>query len=276
MEGGARIMDVARERGERRERADEEMMMTMSHLFLLHFDTLRNPSNRCSPPSTCFCRSDSKHATSNDSAATVRCYALSFGVCCCLIRWRIELLVNPSSCKCRCCSLLAQTAGHNAAACPTAGSPTCYNCGQQGHVSAQCGMEAQPKTCYRCNETGHISRECPNSAPAGAIGGAGGECYKCGQPGHIARSCPTAGGFGGPRGGFGGAGARTCYNCGGVGHLSRDCTSASGANAGGQRCYNCNETGHISRECPKPQTKSCYKCGSPDHLAAACTGEATA
>ncbi|PWN49534.1 hypothetical protein IE53DRAFT_138595 [Violaceomyces palustris] len=136
------------------------------------------------------------------------------------------------------------------------------DCGQQGHVSAQCGMEAAPKTCYRCNETGHISRDCPQAPEAGAGGfggrqafGSSGDCYKCGQPGHIARSCPTAGGFGGARGAFS-SGGRTCYNCGGVGHLSRECTSAGGAT--GSRCYNCNETGHISRECPKPAQKSCY------------------
>ncbi|PWZ00861.1 hypothetical protein BCV70DRAFT_216206 [Testicularia cyperi] len=225
--------------------------------------------------------------------------------------------------------------GHNAAACPTSGTPSWYvdtlaqlkaatatataafpsaasiltnHCGQQGHISAQCGMEAQPKTCYKCNEAGHISRECPSNPAPSFGGGSGGDCYKCGQPGHIARSCPTAGGFGGSaRGAFGGN-SRSCYNCGGVGHISRDCTSAPSAGAGagaggaggygGQRCYNCNESGHISRECPKPQSKSCYlqkmhvgtdwklvnptslsllpssqhaqKCGSGDHLAAAC------
>ncbi|GAK62729.1 zinc knuckle domain protein [Moesziomyces antarcticus] len=145
------------------------------------------------------------------------------------------------------------------------------DCGQQGHISSQCGMEAQPKTCYKCNETGHISRDCPSN-PAPSSGGAGGECYKCGQHGHIARACPTGGNAGGA---FGGSrGGRSCYNCGGFGHLSRDCTSApsggSGAGYGGQRCYNCNETGHLSRDCPKPQTKSCYRCGAEDHLSAAC------
>ncbi|KAH9814670.1 hypothetical protein DFH28DRAFT_1082841 [Melampsora americana] len=43
-----------------------------------------------------------------------------------------------------------------AAACPKAGTPCCYNCGADGHISKDCSSAPVPKNCYNCGESGHI------------------------------------------------------------------------------------------------------------------------
>nr|XP_020167272.1 basic proline-rich protein-like [Aegilops tauschii subsp. strangulata] len=40
----------------------------------------------------------------------------------------------------------------------------CYNCGEEGHISAKC---RNPTKCVRCNGQGHIAREC--SSPRSSL-----------------------------------------------------------------------------------------------------------
>jgi len=72
----------------------------------------------------------------------------------------------------------------------------CFNCGQPGHVKADCKKE---KICYTCGEQGHLSRDCPNDEE---------RCLRCGQYGHKAQDCSSG---------------KLCFKCGQPGHLARFC-----------------------------------------------------
>lgn len=85
--------------------------------------------------------------------------------------------------------------------------------GSRGRGRGRGGGRVGSRSCFNCGEEGHMSREC--SKPKAGGGGRGGTrtCYKCGEEGHMSREC-TKGGSGG---------GRSCFNCGEQGHMSREC-----------------------------------------------------
>lgn len=46
--------------------------------------------------------------------------------------------------------LLTRPAGHNAKTCPSLGVPTCYDCGQPGHISKEVGWILSPLSARSC------------------------------------------------------------------------------------------------------------------------------
>lgn len=81
------------------------------------------------------------------------------------------------------------------------------------------------RTCYNCGEVGHIRADCPNPPVEGAAPKRKDRqrrerqrrCFNCGKPGHQAAACPAP------------PGNTACYECGGQGHKSRDCPSKGDA-----------------------------------------------
>ncbi|CAM8919791.1 unnamed protein product [Rhodiola kirilowii] len=167
----------------------------------------------------------------------------------------------------------------------------CYNCGEQGHRTADCTAVRRKKACYYCGSTEHSFKKCKK----------GRDCYICKTGGHKAKNCPEKSSISnnvlsndkiclkcGDSGhdmfscknnyfpedleaiqcyvcnGFGHLccynstdheSEVSCYKCGSVGHTGLACVRLLGETAGKNSptlCYNCGEGGHFARECPQP------------------------
>ncbi|KAJ3697473.1 hypothetical protein LUZ61_001178 [Rhynchospora tenuis] len=160
----------------------------------------------------------------------------------------------------------------------------CFNCGEEGHMAANCTAERKKKPCFRCGQFGHVGKDCTQ----------GQYCYACKKNGHKAKDCPEKNkredskvclkccGLGHDMFSCGNnyppedMKEIQCYVCKREGHLC--CTVAPDSSSNVVSCYNCAELGHTGTGCAKPRRENgtvvppilCYKCGEEGHFARGC------
>ncbi|XP_058105763.1 uncharacterized protein LOC131249171 [Magnolia sinica] len=167
---------------------------------------------------------------------------------------------------------------------------TCYNCGEEGHIVANCTEEKRKKPCFVCGKFGHGARQCTQ----------GQDCYICKRRGHLAKNCPEK-----HKGST--QNSKICLRCGDIGHDMLSCKNdyvlddleeiqcyickkfghlccANIIDAGSREvsCYNCGQSGHTGLGCAKVRGEMndavsptlCYKCGEEGHFARGCKNSA--
>ncbi|CAJ0957452.1 unnamed protein product, partial [Mesorhabditis belari] len=167
----------------------------------------------------------------------------------------------------------------------------CFNCGEEGHRSADCTQPRKSRGCFNCGQEGHRSNDCPeprkprDGAGRGAggggfgggagsgFGGQGGErprgCFNCGEEGHRSNECPQPrkpreGGGGGARGGSGfGGGAAATGGFGGSGFGASGGGSGFGGGATGGSGFGGGGAGERPR--------GCFNCGEQGHRSNECS-----
>ena len=147
--------------------------------------------------------------------------------------------------------------------------PTCYACGQTGHISRQC--TTNPLRCYECQELGHIGRDCPIRR-SGTGSRQRGSFSPRGQ-GFRGASSTNRGSrtFNGP----GTQRDRTNNGANQRGGSNSGRNPASGANAveRGAICTFCGEGYHLMKDCTLFNQRiavKCPWCGSGDHPSHEC------
>ncbi|XP_008789899.3 zinc finger CCHC domain-containing protein 7-like isoform X2 [Phoenix dactylifera] len=164
---------------------------------------------------------------------------------------------------------------------------TCFNCGEEGHVAANCMMEKRQRPCFVCGMFGHNGKQCTQAQ----------DCFVCKRRGHLAKDCPEKHKRIAQE-------SKICLRCGDVGHdmlLCRNeyppddlkeiqcyickkyghlcCADFTDIGPREVSCYNCAQLGHTGLGCAKPRGETgaaasptlCYKCGEEGHFARGCT-----
>ncbi|CAH9134507.1 unnamed protein product [Cuscuta epithymum] len=136
---------------------------------------------------------------------------------------------------------------------------SCYNCGEEGHMSVNCTAARRKKPCFLCGSLEHNIKQCKK----------GKDCFICKKEGHRAKDCPE-------KNNGGSWSSKMCLKCGDSGHDMFSCHSDYHPDDLKLiQCYICKRFGHLCcADYPDngPSKVSCYKCGSLGHTGLACAG----
>lgn len=128
----------------------------------------------------------------------------------------------------------------------------CYNCGEGGHITANCTSARRKKPCFVCGSLEHNAKQCNK----------GKDCFICKKSGHRAKDCPE-------KSNWGSQNDKICLKCGDSGHEMYTCKNmCSPHDLKEIQCYVCNCFGHlccVSYPNDGPREVSCYRCGQLGH-----------
>uniref|UniRef100_A0A7N1A0D1 CCHC-type domain-containing protein n=2 Tax=Kalanchoe fedtschenkoi TaxID=63787 RepID=A0A7N1A0D1_KALFE len=137
---------------------------------------------------------------------------------------------------------------------------SCFNCGQQGHMTVNCTVEKKKRPCYYCGSTEHSFKKCTK----------GRDCFICKTGGHQAKDCPERC----TSLKNGSIADKICLRCGDSGHDMFSCkNNYFYEDLKTMQCYVCNDFGHLSCHNSSDhilKEVSCYKCASQGHTGLAC------
>jgi len=134
-------------------------------------------------------------------------------------------------------------------------STKCHQCGEVGHIAAECPNEEKLRSCALCAQLGHEMWSCPMKCV----------CFNCGVPGHQSRDCPHRRGL---------PNRVICTVCYQNGHHRFDCRERPwNIPSKDAMCMQCGQKGHFM--CSEMRWffglrgVTCFNCGG-NHLGERC------